>query len=155
MSSTLGIIIGNRDFFPDHLITEARNEVLNIFKNKGLKPIILKDSDTKLGGVETFLEAQKCADLFKSHKDEIEGILVVLPNFGDEKGVADTIRLSGLDVPVLVQATPDDLDKMQERHSQTLQNVKELQGMEEQLYSQLENGNKNLSDDLTLISIGK
>ena len=40
MSSTLGIIIGNRDFFPDHLITEARNEVLNIFKNKGLKPII-------------------------------------------------------------------------------------------------------------------
>ena len=113
MSSTLGIIIGNRDFFPDHLITEARNEVLNIFKNKGLKPIILKDSDTKLGGVETFLEAQKCADLFKSHKDEIEGILVVLPNFGDEKGVADTIRLSGLDVPVLVQATPDDLDKMQ------------------------------------------
>ena len=113
MSSTLGIIIGNRDFFPDHLITEARNEVLNIFKNKGLKPIILKDSDTKLGGVETFFEAQKCADLFKSHKDEIEGILVVLPNFGDEKGVADTIRLSGLDVPVLVQATPDDLDKMQ------------------------------------------
>ena len=109
MSTTLGIIIGNRDFFPDHLITEARNEVLNIFKNKGLKPIILKDSDTKLGGVETFLEAQKCADLFKSHKDEIEGILVVLPNFGDEKGVADTIRLSGLDVPVLVQATPDDL----------------------------------------------
>ena len=45
MSSTLGIIIGNRDFFPDHLITEARNEVLNIFKNKGLKPIILKDED--------------------------------------------------------------------------------------------------------------
>ena len=77
MSSTLGIIIGNRDFFPDHLITEARNEVLNIFKNKGLKPIILKDSDTKLGGVETFLEAQRCADLFKSHKDEIEGILIV------------------------------------------------------------------------------
>ena len=57
-----------------------------------------------------FLKLQ-CADLFKSHKDEI--ILVVLPNFGDEKGVADTIRLSGLDVPVLVQATPDDLDKMQ------------------------------------------
>lgn len=41
----------------------------------------------------------------------------------------------------------DDLDKMQERHSQTLQNVKELQSMEEQLYSQLENGNKNLSED--------
>ncbi|MDA9659537.1 L-fucose/L-arabinose isomerase family protein [Alphaproteobacteria bacterium] len=113
MSTSIGIIIGNRDFFPDHLITEARNEILNVFNNKGINPIILKDSDTKLGGVETFLEAQKCAELFKAHQNEIEGILVVLPNFGDEKGIADTIRLSGLDVPVLVQATPDDLDKMQ------------------------------------------
>ena len=113
MSTSIGIIIGNRDFFPDHLITEARNEILNVFNNKGINPIILKDSDTKLGGVETFLEAQKCAELFKAHQQEIEGILVVLPNFGDEKGIADTIRLSELDVPVLVQATPDDLDKMQ------------------------------------------
>jgi L-fucose isomerase-like protein len=113
VSTSIGIIIGNRDFFPDHLITEARNEILNVFKNKGINPIILKDSDTKLGGVETFLEAQKCAELFKAHHQEIEGILVVLPNFGDEKGIADTIRLSELDVPVLVQATPDDLDKMQ------------------------------------------
>ena len=113
VSTSIGIIIGNRDFFPDHLITEARNEILNVFKNKGINPIILKDSDTKLGGVETFLEAQKCAELFKAHQQEIEGILVVLPDFGDEKGIADTIRLSELDVPVLVQATPDDLDKMQ------------------------------------------
>ena len=113
MSTTLGIIIGNRDFFPDHLITEARNEILSIFKNKKINPILLGDNDTKLGGVETFLEAQKCANLFKAHQEEIEGILVILPNFGDEKGVADAIRLSGLDVPVLVQATPDDLDKMQ------------------------------------------
>lgn len=113
MSTTLGIIIGNRDFFPDHLITEARNEILSIFKNKKINPILLGDSDTKLGGVETFLEAQKCANLFKVHQEEIEGILVILPNFGDEKGVADTIRLSGLNVPVLIQATPDDLDKMQ------------------------------------------
>ena len=106
MSTTLGIIIGNRDFFPDHLITEARNEILSIFKNKKINPILLGDNDTKLGGVETFLEAQKCANLFKAHQEEIEGILVILPNFGDEKGVADAIRLSGLDVPVLVQATP-------------------------------------------------
>ena len=34
----------------------------------------------------------------------------MLPNFGDEKGVADTIKLSGLNVPILVQAYPDDLD---------------------------------------------
>ena len=104
MSTTLGIIIGNRDFFPDHLITEARNEILSILKNKKINPILLGDNDTKLGGVETFLEAQKCANLFKAHQEQIEGILVILPNFGDEKGVADTIRLSGLNVPVLIQA---------------------------------------------------
>ena len=39
--SALGIIVGNRDFFPDHLITEARNEILSIFKNKNIDPIIL------------------------------------------------------------------------------------------------------------------
>ena len=73
---------------------------------------MLSDADTKLGGVETFAEAQKCAALFKKHADEIDGILVVLPNFGDEKGVAETIKLSGLNVPVLIQGYPDDLGKM-------------------------------------------
>jgi L-fucose isomerase-like protein len=36
---------------------------------------------------------------------------VLLPNFGDEKGVADTIKISGLQVPILVQAYPDDLNQ--------------------------------------------
>lgn len=110
--STLGIIIGNRDFFPDKLVAEARTEILDLFKKLSITPILLSDADTKLGGVETFAEAQKCAALFKKHADEIEGILVVLPNFGDEKGVAETIKWSGLQVPVLIQAYPDDLGKM-------------------------------------------
>ena len=71
MSTTLGIIIGNRDFFPDHLITEARKEILSIFKNKNINPILLNEDDTKLGGVETFLEAQKCANLFNDNQDKI------------------------------------------------------------------------------------
>src|SRR5690606_35359063 len=73
---------------------------------------MLGEQETKLGGVETFSDAQKCAALFKEHRDEIIGILVVLPNFGDERGIAESIRLSGLDVPVLIQAYPDDLDKL-------------------------------------------
>ena len=44
--------------------------------------------------------------------DKIDGIVVTLPNFGDEKGVANTIRLSGLDVPILVHAYPDDPDAL-------------------------------------------
>ena len=68
------------------------------------------ETETKLGSVETYEHAKLCAELFKKHQDELEGILVVLPNFGDEKGVADTIKLSGLRVPILVQAYPDDLE---------------------------------------------
>lgn len=110
--TTLGVIIGNREFFPDKLVAEARTEILDLFKKLNITPILLSDADSKLGGVETFAEAQKCAALFRQHADTIEGILVVLPNFGDEKGVAETIKLSGLQVPVLVQAYPDDLNKM-------------------------------------------
>lgn len=110
--STLGVIIGNRDFFPDKLVAEARTEILDLFKQLNITAVMLSDADSKLGGVETFAEAQKCAALFKKHADEIEGILVVLPNFGDEKGVAETIKMSGLNMPVLIQAYPDDLGKM-------------------------------------------
>lgn len=109
---TLGILIGNRDFFPDSLVEKARNEILDVFKKHDLKPVLLESTDTKLGGIETFKDAQKCAELFKRHSEDIAGVLVLLPNFGDEKGVADTLKLANLNVPVLIQAYPDELSKM-------------------------------------------
>lgn len=111
-TTSLGIIIGNRDFFPDSLVEKARLEIIEVFEKLDLHPILLDPQDTKLGGVETYLEARKCADLFKRHREEITGVLVLLPNFGDEKGVADTLKLADLQVPVLIQAYPDDLQKM-------------------------------------------
>jgi L-fucose isomerase-like protein len=109
---TLGVIVGNRDFFPDQLITEGRRDILELFAEMGIRAIILDEDATKLGAVETWEHAKKCAALFKQHQDEIDGILVCLPNFGDEKGVAETIKLSGLRVPILVQAYPDDLGEL-------------------------------------------
>jgi L-fucose isomerase-like protein len=109
---TLGIIIGNRDFFPDRLVADARQEILALAQQLNIKAVLLDDTQSKLGGVETFHDAQKCADLFRKHRDEIMGVLVVLPNFGDERGVAETLKLAQLNVPVLVQAYPDDLDKL-------------------------------------------
>ena len=76
-------------------MAEARTEILELFKKLNITPVLLSEADSKLGGVETFAEAQKCAALFKKHADEIDGILVVLPNFGDEKGVAETIKMAG------------------------------------------------------------
>jgi L-fucose isomerase-like protein len=107
---TMGVIFGNRDFFPDVLITEARADLAALFAELGIRGIWLGEADSKLGSVETYADAHKCADLFQAHRREIDGILVCLPNFGDEKGVADTLKLAGLNVPVLVQAYPDDLD---------------------------------------------
>jgi L-fucose isomerase-like protein len=108
----LGVVIGNRDFFPDSLVEFARVEILSILDSLGIKPMALSSEQTKLGGVETFQDAKICAELFRRHRDEIMGVLVVLPNFGDEKGVAEALKWAGLDVPVLVQAYPDDLDRL-------------------------------------------
>ncbi|MBN1305460.1 MAG: L-fucose/L-arabinose isomerase family protein [Anaerolineales bacterium] len=110
MKITLGVIFGNRDFFPDHLVTEARKDIQDLFQELDIEPIMVGEKETKLGSVETYEHAKICAALFKKHRDEINGILVVLPNFGDEKGVADTIKLSGLQVPILVQGYPDALE---------------------------------------------
>ena len=107
-SGTLGVIYGNRDFFPDNLLESARREVGESLGKLGIARIELDVARTKLGGVETRSDAMKCAELFKQHSDRIDGILVCLPNFGDEKGVLEAVRGSGLKVPVLIQAYPDD-----------------------------------------------
>ncbi len=109
---TLGVIVGNRDFFPDVLITEGRREVLKVLAELDIEVVVLDEATTPLGAVETWAHAKACGDLFRQHAEEIDGILVTLPNFGDEKGVAESIKLSGLDVPILVQAFPDDLGKL-------------------------------------------
>jgi len=108
----LGVIIGNRDFFPDALVGEARDDLLRVLGERGVKSAMLSPEESKLGGVETHADARRCAELFRRHRDEIDGILVSLPNFGDEKGAAEAIKLAGLNVPVLVQAYPDDLGQL-------------------------------------------
>lgn len=110
MSTTLGVILGNRTFFPDQLITEARRELTQLFGDLAIQPVWLTPEETNLGSVETWADAVRCGDLFARNRGCITGILVCLPNFGDERGIADAIRLSELDVPILVQAYPDDLD---------------------------------------------
>jgi len=112
MKVTLGVIIGNRGFFPDHLADEGRKEIMNILAEEGIDAIALSPEDTKFGTVETLDDTIKCAELFKKNRDKIQGVLISLPNFGDERGIANTIKMSGLDVPVLVHAYADDADKM-------------------------------------------
>jgi L-fucose isomerase-like protein len=109
---TLGVIVGNRGFFPDHLCDTGRKTILKLLEEEGIKVVSLTPEDTKFGSVESLSDAQKCADLFKRHRDEIDGVLVTLPNFGDERAVANTLRWADLHVPVLVHAFPDDATRM-------------------------------------------
>ena len=78
-----------------------------------MNAIAADPGETKHGAVETRVEARICADLFRRHRNEIAGVIVTLPNFGDERGLADTLRMADLGVPVLVQATPDTPGLMQ------------------------------------------
>jgi L-fucose isomerase-like protein len=105
----IGVIVGNRTFFPDELVKEGRTEILALLEEAGIDVVIVEEPATKLGAVETWQDAQVCAELFRRHADRIEGILVTLPNFGDEGGISDAIRLSGLRVPILLQAYPDEI----------------------------------------------
>ena len=109
---TMGVIIGNRGFFPDQLAKSGREEMIQALKKAGIDCIVLGPEDSKHGAVETHEEAKRCAALFRKHSDKIDGIIVSLPNFGDERAIADTLRLARLNVPVLMQATPDDASKM-------------------------------------------
>ena len=104
----LGIIIGNRGFFPAHLCDTGRKEILATLEKLGIGVVTLPTERTRFGAVESLEDAQKCADLFKQNAGKIDGILVTLPNFGDERGVANALRWSGLRVPVLVHAFNDD-----------------------------------------------
>jgi len=110
--TTFGVIIGNRGFFPDKLAKEGRKNILKALKKNGFNSVALSMQQTKYGAVETFEDAKRCAALFAEKSEKIDGVIVTLPNFGDEKGVAETIKRSGLNVPILIHAEPDEQSKM-------------------------------------------
>lgn len=114
--TTLGLIVGNRGFFPNHLCAEGRDTILKVLKEEGFNVVALTPQQTPFGSVETWAEAKRCAELFKKQAANIDGILVTLPNFGDERGIADALKLAGLNVPVLIHAFGDTPEKMSLKH---------------------------------------
>lgn len=114
--TTLGVIVGNRGFFPSHLCSTGRTDALAALEREGIRAVALGPDDTAYGSVETLADARACADLFRSQREAIDGVLVTLPNFGDERAVANTLRWADLGVPVLVHAFTDDGDRMTIEH---------------------------------------
>jgi L-fucose isomerase-like protein len=109
---SLGLIIGSREFFNGTLALDARRDVIAQLDKLGIGYHILPVSETNNGSVETKEDVRKYVQLFDENRHDIDGIVVLLPNFGDEIAVVETINRAKLNVPVLVQACNDEIDKV-------------------------------------------
>lgn len=109
---TFGVLVGTRGFFNPALVSEQRGKILSKIKSLGYELVILDASETPNGAVETLSDATKYARLFSENREKMDGVIVILPNFGDELGIVQTLNLSKLNVPVLVQACNDEIDKV-------------------------------------------
>jgi L-fucose isomerase-like protein len=107
-----GLIVGTRGFFNSDLAVGVRAKLLETLDAHGYDYVIPPKDATPNGAIETREHAKLCAKLFRERAEEIDGVIVVLPNFGDELAVVQTLEMSGLDVPVLVQACDDELGKL-------------------------------------------
>jgi len=108
--TTFALYFGNRGFFPGELIASARKEMTEAVTNAGYDYIVMDEKLTKYGAVELRGDGIKYAAFLKEHTGEYEGVILCLPNFGDENGAVAALKECG--VPILVQAYPDELDKM-------------------------------------------
>ena len=109
-----GVIIGTRAYFNSELARDVRKQLLKTLEDEGYEYVILPEDATPTGSssIETREDGLLCAELFRQHRDEIDGIIVSLPNFGYEIGIINAISVADLNVPVLVQACDDENDKV-------------------------------------------
>jgi L-fucose isomerase-like protein len=115
--TTFGVIVGTRGFFNPSLAIEGRKSLVSRLTALGYGVVALPEESTPArGAVESRADALKCAELFRSKRDAIDGIIVSLPNFGDETGIIEALQGGGLPVPVLVHAADDDVDKVDVTH---------------------------------------
>ncbi len=113
---TFGVIVSTRGFFPASLAVQGRKDILAKLDKLGYGAIIPPEDATPHGAIETLADAKICSKLFRENADKIDGILIILPNFGDELGVVETVVRSGLKVPILVQASPDEVAQLDMAH---------------------------------------
>ena len=108
--SAFALFFGNRGFFPASLIKGAREELSSTLKAMGHSVLMLDEKATRHGAVETAAEAVKYAEFLRRNRGRFQGVILCLPNFGNESGAVEALREAG--TPILVQAYPDELDKM-------------------------------------------
>lgn len=114
MKTTFALFFANRGFFPGELNFAAREEMIKAVTDAGYDYICMDDALTRYGAVETIEEGKLYADFLKENEGKYDGIILCMPNFGDENGASAAFR--DVNVPILVQAYPDELDRMDFNH---------------------------------------
>jgi L-fucose isomerase-like protein len=108
--SRFALFFGNRGFFPASLQAEAREELPRVLEAAGHEVLMLEAEATRYGAVETPQEGQIFANILRQNQGKFDGVILSLPNFGDENGAVAALKEAG--VPILIQAYPDEFDRM-------------------------------------------
>ena len=108
------LFFGNRGFMPAELIAGARKEMIQAVTDAGHEALVLDENATRYGAVETRDEGLLYHDWLKSHEGEYDGVILCMPIFIDENGAVAALQDAG--VPILMQAYPDEIGKMDFRH---------------------------------------
>ncbi|MHB8061289.1 MAG: L-fucose/L-arabinose isomerase family protein [Ruminiclostridium sp.] len=110
IKTTFALMFANRTFFPASLISEARESLMAAINVAGFEYIALDEDETKYGAVQNIEEGEKFAAFLKANEGKYDGIILSLPNFGDESGAVTALR--DCRVPILVQAFEDKSGQM-------------------------------------------
>lgn len=109
---TFGLIVCTRGCFNYELAVQGKEQLMAGIARLGHDCVALGKDATPTGCVEGRADGLKCAELFKANRERIDGIIISLPNFGDEMGVMAALDGARLDVPILLHASDDYLDKL-------------------------------------------
>jgi L-fucose isomerase-like protein len=112
--STFALYFGNRGFFPESLIAEARRELSQTLTGLGYGSLMPDSGLTRYGAVESPEEGRIYARFLEDHRGAYDGVILCLPNFGDETGAVSALIDCG--VPIFILAYPDELDQMDFQH---------------------------------------
>ena len=112
--TTFALCFCNRGFMPGELIYDARKEMIKAVTDAGYDYIIMDDKHTRYGGVETRDEGRLYHQFLEEHRGEFDGVIFSMPIFADENGAVEALK--DANVPILMQAYPDEIGKMDFAH---------------------------------------
>jgi L-fucose isomerase-like protein len=108
----LGLVIGSREFFNGAPAIETRRQLIAQLERLGAGYSVLPVEATKNGAVQSRDDGRRYAAHFREQRDSIDGLVICLPNFGDELAIMEVVNEARLNVPILLQASNDEIDKV-------------------------------------------